>query len=466
MKKYKYLIEDLIKRDFEENWFEFKENWFDVDGIGEYISALSNTAKVVGSKYGYLIWGIDNRSHKPVGTAFNYNREVKGEPLEHYLLRNIKPTINFKFIVEEYNGKHLVILEVPCAEKIPTSYKDIRYIRIGSSKESLLRYPEKESELWYALSHQELSIETIESRYQDLSFNSLFNYYSSRGIYLNKKTFEENLCLKTGDGKYNILAQLLSDDSRISIRVAIFAGKTKADPLYSVKDFGFMNLLLSIDKIIDYGDTINILQADERNRIVERKEVSLFNPDAYREAVINAIVHNNWTNSNAPMFTIFSDRIEILSNGGLSPRLPIKDFYNGKSEPINKCLSNILLQLHISEKTGRGVPTIVGIYGKKAFELSNNSIKVTIPFNYINAVNYQINITQNNKLNLENMKLNKTQLAILKEIRNNANITKSALEKKLELGHTAIQNNINILKKNGIIKRIGSDRKGYWEVIE
>lgn len=466
MKKYKDLIEDLLKRDFEENWFEFKENWFDVDGIGEYISALSNTAKVVGAKYGYLIWGIDNKSHKPVGTTFNHNKEVKGEPLEHYLLRNIKPTINFKFIVEEYNGNHLIILEVPCAEKIPTSYKDIRYIRIGSSKESLLRYPEKESELWYVLSHQELSIETIESRYQDLSFNSLFNYYSSRGIYLNKKTFEENLCLKTENGKYNVLAQLLSDDSHISIRVAIFAGKTKADPLYSVKEFGFMNLLLSIDKIIDYGDTVNILQADERNRVVERKEVSLFNLDAYREAVINAIVHNYWVNSNAPMFTIFSDRIEILSNGGLSPRLPIEDFYNGKSEPINKGLANVLLQLHISEKTGRGVPTIVSIYGKEAFELSSNSIQVTIPFNYINVVNYQVNVSKSDNLDLKNIQLNKTQLAILKEIRNNVNITKSALENKLGLGHTAIQNNINILKNNGIIKRIGSDRKGYWELIE
>lgn len=462
MKKYDDLIADLIERDFEESWFEFKENWFEKDEIGEYISALSNTAKVIGSNYGYLIWGINNKTHKPVGTKFNYNIEIDNEPLEHYLLRNVKPRINFKFIETNYKNKKIVILEIPCANKVPIAFKDVRYIRVGSSKESLLRYPEKESELWYSINHQEISIETIESQYQDLSFNSLFNYYSSRGVHLNKKTFEKNLGLKTESGKYNILAQLLSDNSHVNIRVAIFAGKTKADPMYSVKEFGLMNLLLSIDKIIDYGDTINILQADERNRVVERKEVSLFDISAYREAVINAIVHNNWLNLNAPMFTIYSDRIEILSHGSLSPKLSINGFFNGESEPINKKLSDILLQLHISEKTGRGVPTIVNKYGKEAFEFSSNYIQVTLKYNFINAVNYRI---ETNEIKGKD-KLNKTQAIIIKEIRNNPNITQKELELIVGVGHTAIRNNISKLKKNKIIKRIGSDRNGYWEVLK
>ena len=66
-------------------------------------------------------------------------------------------------------------------------------------------------------------------------------------------------------------------------------------------------------------------------------------------------MHNNWKEQNAPMFTFYSDRIEILSNGALSPKLSMKDFYKGKSEPTNKRLSDIFLQLHISERTGREV---------------------------------------------------------------------------------------------------------------
>ena len=88
-------------------------------------------------------------------------------------------------------------------------------------------------------------------------------------------------------------------------------------------------LLLSLEKVLDYGDTFNIPQADERNRIVERKEVPLFHAEAYREAVINAFVHNLWIDGNAPMFTGFRDRIEILSRGHLPPKQTVEGFLPG-----------------------------------------------------------------------------------------------------------------------------------------
>ena len=339
---------------------------------------------------------------------------------------------------------------------------------MGSSLESLLRYPEKEAELWDCLNHKENSLETICSQYQDLTFNSLINYYGSKGIYLNIETFKENLGLLTADGHYNLLAQLLSDNSRINVRVAVFAGKTKADPMFSVKEFGMMNLLLSLDKVLDYGDTFNIPQADERHRMITRKEVSLFDANAYREAIINAFVHNDWTRNNAPMFTFYSDRIEILSHGALSPKLTIKDFYKGKSEPTNKKLSDIFVQLHISERTGRGVPTILKSYGENAFEFASNWIQVTIPFNFIHAVEYQINPNVVNKSGeyVVNKNLNKSQISILKSLRNNPNITIEGISRETGLGHTAIQNNLNKLSDLKIIQRIGSRKNGYWEVIE
>lgn len=76
------------------------------------------------------------------------------------------------------------------------------------------------------------------------------------------------------------------------IRVAIFSGTTKADNMYSVREFGNQCLLYSLDEVLHYGDVLNIIQADERERVVERKEVPLFENDAFREAVINAFVHN------------------------------------------------------------------------------------------------------------------------------------------------------------------------------
>ncbi len=299
------ILEDLIKRDFETSWFEFKENWFNADKLGEYISALSNSAKVNGSDFAYLFWGISDEKHEIVGTNFDYNLEINNEPLEHYLLRNLYPRLNFYFKEFEYKGKRIVVLVIPSSNNIPTSYKQVRYIRVGSSTESLIRYPEREAELWSALNHKEDTLETIVSQYQDLTFASLINYYASKGIVLNIDTFKNNLGLLTFDGRYNLLAQLLSDNSHVNVRVAIFAGKTKADPLFSVKEFGLMNILLSLDKVLDYGDTFNIPQADERHRIVTRKEINLFDANSYREAIINAFVHNLSEDSNKACYEKF-----------------------------------------------------------------------------------------------------------------------------------------------------------------
>lgn len=223
-------------------------------------------------------------------------------------------------------------------------------------------------------------MEKIESRYQNLSFVRLFTYFAGRGITLKEETFKKNLGLLTKDGKYNMLAQLLSGNCHIPINISIYLGNTQNSPLYTVKEFGYTCLFIALEKVLEYGDVINIMQADERNRIVERKEVALFDADAYREAIINAFVHNKWIDGNAPMITIFSNRIEILSRGTLAPEQTIDGFFLGESVPVNKKLSDLFLQLHISKRSGRGVPKITEVYGKEAFEFRQNSILVTLPF--------------------------------------------------------------------------------------
>ena len=98
--------------------------------------------------------------------------------------------------------------------------------------------------------------------------------------------------------------------------------------------------------------------------------------------MINAFFHNHWLDG-APAFTVFQDRIEILSRGSLPPKQTMDGFFAGESVPVNEKLAKIILQLHISEQTGRGVPAIVEAYGKDAFRFAENNIKVTIPFDMI-----------------------------------------------------------------------------------
>ncbi len=386
------IIRDLIAHKHEEEWFEFKLNWFEPHALGEYISALSNVAALQGRNYSYFVWGIENETHKILGTDFDFHQDVRNEPLIHYLARQTDPDIGFQFMELVLDGKRIVVLIIPAAVKTPTAFDDVRYTRIGSSKEKLMRYPEHESQLFYILRHGFPTIENTDSEYQDLTFNKLLVYYEAKGVQLNKRTFRKNLGLLTPEGKYNILAQLLSDDSRIPIRFGLFSGNTKSSAMYSVREFGNTCLLYSLDDVLRYGDVLNIPQADERNRIVERKEVMLFNQESYREAVINAFVHNRWLEGNAPMFNSFRDRVEILSRGSLPPNQTIEGFYAGESIPVNPALSRIFIQLHITEHTGRGVPKITEVYGETAVRFNENNIIVTIPFNWLNVQDQENNV--------------------------------------------------------------------------
>jgi len=235
--------------------------------------------------------------------------------------------------------------------------------------------------------------------------------------------------------------------------------------------FGLYNIINIIEELRAYDTERewfefkeNWFQADERDRVVERKEVPLFENDAFREAVINAFVHNKWVSGNEPMITVFSDRIEILSRGSLAPEQTMEGFFAGESVPVNKKLSEILLQLHISEKTGRGVPKITQKYGKEAYEFRENSIVVKILFNWINVMGDKVG--DKSRLEYKKSKLTKTQLRMLAEIRNDPNITKPKLSALLQVGKTTVDSGISELKKYGYIERVGSNKTGYWQVLK
>ena len=440
------IVLKLCAYEDEQEWFEFKENWFQPETLGEYVSAMSNAAAFHYRKQAFFIWGVNNDTHEIVGTTFNQYCEYNKEPYQNYLARNLSPSINFSFQEEMIDGHRVVVLVIPAAEEIPTAFREKRFIRIGSSKAALKDYPKREIQLFKILDGREETIETASSKYQELTFSKLFGYYGSRGIVLKEETFVKNLGLKNNSGEFNILAQLLSDDSHIPLRVSIFDGKTKGSPLFSVREFGNTCLLYSLDELLRYGDVLNLIQTDERDRVVERKEVP------------------RWIDGNEPMISVFTNRIEILSRGALPPAQTMEGFFLGESVPVNEKLSEIFLQLHISEKSGRGVPTIIEVYGKDAFTFRENSIVVTIPFQRIHKPQVTTEKMLGNNMG-DKKELNPRRSRIIAEMRNDPNITTAQLRVILDCAETTVENNIAYLRKNGYIERIGSRKTGYWRVL-
>lgn len=326
------------------------------------------------------------------------------------------------------------------------------------------KYPQREAALFGVLTHGVSTLENSPADRQDLSFGQLLMYYAAKGVKLNPDAFEVNLGMKMADGRYNMLAQLLSDDSGMPLRVAIFKGKDKASDMYSVREFGHQCILYSLDEILRYGDVLNIMQADERDRVVERKDVPLFDEVAFREALVNAFVHNAWVEGNEPMVTVFSDRIEILSRGTLPPHQTMRGFFAGESVPVNKKLSEIFLQLHISEKTGRGVPRIVERCGRSSFEFRETSIVVTIPFNRVEERTERKEALSDTREGTAA----KPELynRILEAMRKEPGITKARLGDLLDLKKSSVDRAIAELKEAGRLERIGSNKSGHWHVID
>ncbi len=192
------------------------------------------------------------------------------------------------------------------------------------------------------------------------------------------------------------------------------------------------------------------------------KEWSLFENDAFRKTSINAFVHNKWVNGTEPMITVFSDRIEILSRGTLPPEQTLEGFFAGESIPVNKKLSEIFLQLHISEKTGRGVPKITETYGRNVYEFWENSIAVTIPFNWIKQIaneNAQKR-PEAKKNDSENpySELNATQQKIILLMKENPRISIQRIAENCGKDVSTIKKAVAALKIGGFIEHVGANK--------
>lgn len=138
------------------------------------------------------------------------------------------------------------------------------------------------------------------------------------------------------------------------------------------------NRVVGLQRLKDRLIAVNICITDTTVRT--RIDEYLYDMDCVNEALVNAIVHNDWTISE-PLVSFYSDRIEITSHGGIPREITENDFFNGVSHPRNSILMRIFLKLGIVEHTGHDIPKIIEKYGKEAFNIHDTYINVIIPFN-------------------------------------------------------------------------------------
>ena len=107
----KPLIENHLLKNSELPWIEFKRNLAIPQEIGEYISALSNSAALFNQAHGYMIWGIDNETNGVVGTAFNpFMEKVGNQDLDLWLSTQLDPHVQFNFHKTAMQNKDIILI--------------------------------------------------------------------------------------------------------------------------------------------------------------------------------------------------------------------------------------------------------------------------------------------------------------------------------------------------------------------
>lgn len=277
-----------------------------------------------------------------------------------------------------------------------------------------------------------------ESMRTDLTFRIFKTYLSNNNIHINDETFYKNFNLFAPSGKFNKMAELLADENMESIKVAVFKGTTK---VYFLKrnEYGNTSLISALEKVISYCEALNETYIDVSIR--PRRERHLFNIEAFKEAWINAYVHNKWTEGIPPAVYWFDDRLEIISYGGIPKGLTKEGFLFGETQPVNAELMKIFLQCDIVNQSSHGVPIIVREYGEKAYKFSEKSITVTIPFD---------------RTGFESQNVHQNPLDIIKHlIENNPQVT---LKEMADAIGKTVQ---RLIKDSYCIEYVGSSKKGY-----
>lgn len=385
------LLLGLTSLPHETEWVEFKVNNSSPEDIGEYLSALSNSATLHGKNTAYIVWGVDDISHDILGTSFKPRLEKIGnQELENWLVTQLSPRINFKIYEFTFEGKNIVFFDIPRATHVPVRFKGVEYIRVGTYKRLLRDFPEKERELWNLFSlepfEKGIALENLTAdevlthinypTYFDLTKQSLPD--NREGII--QRLISERLIVKKPGNRFeitNLGGILFAKDlrtferlSRKAIRVVIYKGKNRVES--QREQTGIKGYATDFEGMLGFIN--DVLPQNEHIGQAFRKEERMYPELAIRELVANAIIHQDfYMSGTGPLIEIFSDRIEITNPG--VPLIDTMRFIDEPPRSRNEDLAAFMRRINICEERGSGIDKVVSVV--EHFQLPAPEFRVT-----------------------------------------------------------------------------------------
>lgn len=370
------LVDELRSLDRETEWVEFKHNNADPQMIGEYVSALSNSAALHRKPAAYILWGIDDSTHQVVGTSFKpRNTKVAGQELENWLTNQVVPQVDVRIHEFAYSDDQpMVLFEIRPAARTPVRIGDTEYIRVGSYKKKLRDHPEKERALWatFSLIPFEDGVAMDNATSDDVLrlieyptyFELMKQTLPDNRVAILQRLCDEKVILRKGNDRFqitNVGAILFAKDlreflglKRKSLRVIRYKGKNRTETIREQE--GVRGYAVGFSGAIQYIN--GQLPANEEVGRALRSDVPMYPEIAIRELVANALIHQDFSMSGTgPMVEIFSDRVEITNPG--KPLVDTLRFIDCPPQSRNETLASIMRRIGVCEERGSGIDKVV-----------------------------------------------------------------------------------------------------------
>ena len=302
--------------------------------------------------------------------------------LNNMIRDSIKPDVTMfvRYVTQSVEGKQVVAVTVQKGTERPyyLAAKGLKpsgvYVRNGTSAD-----PATDTAIRRMIKETDGdSFEEMRSLEQDLTFKSAGEEFSKCGVDFDTAKMR-TLGMISADDIYSNVGFLLSDQYSGTVKAATFAGKDQGE-FQDRREFGG-SLFRQMEELYAYLDLRNQTRATFEG--LYRTDTRDYPDEALREALLNAIVHRDYSYSASTLVSVYADRIEFVSIGGLPMGMEIDDIMLGLSVCRNPKLAAIFYRLNLIEAYGTGMPKITRAYKGSGYEpkieVTNNAFKITLP---------------------------------------------------------------------------------------
>ena len=433
------LLKELCSQPQEQQWLEFKQNKGSVtnEEIGEYISAMSNGATISNKPFGYMVWGVQDLTHKIVGTNFTFTNAKQGnQDLELWVRNLLHPKINFEIFEFVSDGKNITLLRIPSAKGEPTHFQKKPFIRIGSNKTDLRNFPDyvriiyNSLEDWSAKIIDKASINDLDSEAIKLAIEK-FKEKSTKASYYNEidnwddTTFLDKAKI-TINGKITNAAIILlgKEESSHYLLPAIAEITWKLETEEKAYEHFGTPLLLNTTKVLQ--NIRNVKYKFFPDNELLSTTVNKYDTRTILEAMHNCIAHQDYSLHSRVIVTEKIDKL-IFSNAGSFFEGNPDDYSAGEKTPEryrNTWLAHAMVNLGMIDRLGYGIHTMYIAQRNRYFPLPDyllsESQKVVLQL-------YGHSIDENySKLLIERKDLPLSEVILLDRVQKKLPITDSA----------------------------------------